>query len=61
MKRTKRSVRYRRRALPAVNCHRCTYVELNGDAASTCELVEGIVDREHVCDLWLPPFSLGLP
>lgn len=49
---SKADVHYQPASKPGQNCHTCTHRIDNGDALSTCALVEGTVDPEHVCDLW---------
>lgn len=49
---SKEAAHYRPAQKPSENCHTCVHRIDNGDALSTCALVEGTVDPEHVCDLW---------
>lgn len=50
--RTKAEVGYRVKTLPMVACTECVHVHEHGEAPSTCDLVEGTVDGQHVCSLF---------
>lgn len=54
---TKPQVDYRATTSTVVHCTGCSNVEEHGDADSTCRIVEGTVDRHHVCDR----FTMGGP
>lgn len=49
---TKADSDYRPVDIPHQNCHTCTYMIPHAESKSTCQLVEGTVDPQHVCDLW---------
>lgn len=50
--RTKAEAGYRVKTLPTIACTECVHVHEHGEAASTCDLVEGSVDGQHVCSLF---------
>lgn len=50
--RTKSEAGYRVKTLPMVACTECVHVHEHGEAPSTCDLVEGSVDGQHVCSLF---------
>ena len=52
MKQTKQEANYRVASAPHRNCHLCVHIQLHGDKLATCALVNGTVDRDHVCDLF---------
>lgn len=51
-KRTKAEVHYRLASASTRRCHVCEHIELHGEAPATCELVQGPVERDYVCDLF---------
>ena len=51
-KKSKVAVNYGLVVQAGVSCHTCRFRIDNGEAESTCSLVQGTVDPEHVCDLW---------
>lgn len=51
-KKSKQTVDYRPTMSQFKNCHLCRHIQLHGKALATCALVQGTVDRVHVCDLF---------
>lgn len=49
---TKSQQHYRPETVTGQDCGSCIFRVLNGDDPSTCKLVQGTVDPEHVCDLF---------
>jgi hypothetical protein len=51
MKKSKRETNYRPKSRHArEHCGNCVYMHHDG----SCTKVQGMVDPEHVCDLWTP-------